>query len=82
MSARSRRAARRRRAWRRFVRFAIHLTPGCYAIGWGYHIDASMVEVSRRRRDLAEARRRNGRRLSATERESWLALEKSLRNAR
>ncbi|MFE9580447.1 hypothetical protein ACFYO1_28960 [Nocardia sp. NPDC006044] len=82
MSARSRRAAKCRRAWRKFVRIAIHLTPGFYAIGWGYHIDASMVEVSHRRRALIEARRRNGRRLSATERESWRALEKSLRSAR
>ncbi|MEV6557637.1 hypothetical protein AB0M22_18115 [Nocardia sp. NPDC051756] len=83
MSRRSRRAAKFRRTWRKFVRIAIHLTPGFYAIGWGYHIDASMVDVSHRRRDLADqARQRNGPCLSATERESWRALEKSLKSAR
>ncbi|MCM6778915.1 hypothetical protein NDR87_36260 [Nocardia sp. CDC159] len=68
---------------RKLLRLATHLTPGIYAIGWGYHIDASMVVVNHLRHEIAdETDRRNGRRLSASERRTWRALEKSLRGAK
>ncbi|RDI62693.1 hypothetical protein [Nocardia pseudobrasiliensis] len=55
---------------RRALRIALwHVMNGLRSIAWGYHIDASMVA----------AQRRDGR-LSASEREAWRALEKSLRN--
>ncbi|PXX59752.1 hypothetical protein DFR70_111136 [Nocardia tenerifensis] len=83
MTDRRERSARLRRGLRRLRRFAIHLTPGFYAIGWGYHIDASMVEVSRPHHDrIDRMHRRDGRGLSAAERESWRALERSLRSTR
>ncbi|MFI9505116.1 hypothetical protein [Nocardia sp. NPDC052566] len=82
MTNRPERSEGLRRALRTFLRLAIHLTPGIYAIGWGYHIDASMVEVNHRRREIAgQAIQRNGRCLSASERRTWRALEKSLRSA-